>query len=310
MTFVSHPRDHAAMPVEIAAKAGESQGTPTVSVIIPVYDDWDRLGVCLAALKGQTLACTEFEVIIADNGERPHPPPVDLPRNFRLVHEPQPGSYAARNAAVAAAKGQYFAFTDSDCIPDPCWLENGLALLRDNPGSRVTGSIEIIPVPGGGHHAYLYSRYADLQQRAYSRTGMCATANLLVSRETFQKVGPFDLGYSGGDLRWSRRAEAQGVPLIFEDGVLVRHPARKTLRDILRKRKRIAGSQARNMEVGLPRYVLARLVPPRPHVLPFPIKQVGWRSYSVLYAMSWAAALAEAQEATLICLGMKRPRRR
>jgi cellulose synthase/poly-beta-1,6-N-acetylglucosamine synthase-like glycosyltransferase len=38
-----------------------------VSVIIPTYKDWDRLGLCLDALAQQQFPASEFEVIVVNN---------------------------------------------------------------------------------------------------------------------------------------------------------------------------------------------------------------------------------------------------
>jgi GT2 family glycosyltransferase len=40
---------------------------PFVSVVIPTYRDWDRLRVCVDALRRQTYPAESFEVIVVDN---------------------------------------------------------------------------------------------------------------------------------------------------------------------------------------------------------------------------------------------------
>ena len=42
--------------------------TPFVSVIIPVYNDPERLKTCLQALEEQTYPKSAYEVIVVDNG--------------------------------------------------------------------------------------------------------------------------------------------------------------------------------------------------------------------------------------------------
>ncbi|MGL4504066.1 MAG: glycosyltransferase, partial [Planktothrix sp.] len=42
--------------------------TPFVSVIIPVFNDLDRLLVCLQSLENQTYPKKSYEVIVIDNG--------------------------------------------------------------------------------------------------------------------------------------------------------------------------------------------------------------------------------------------------
>ena len=76
---------------------------PRFSVLVPVYEQWDLVPKLLACLAAQTFPQDRFEVILADNGSPNFAPPAALPVNVRIVSCPQPGSYAARNAACGGA---------------------------------------------------------------------------------------------------------------------------------------------------------------------------------------------------------------
>src|SRR5690606_35890511 len=82
-----------------------------------------------------------------DNGSSP---PIDeIVSEFshaKLVIEPKRGSYAARNKGIATAKGDIFAFTDSDCIPEFDWLEKGVTHLQNCPEcGLVGGQVKVFP---------------------------------------------------------------------------------------------------------------------------------------------------------------------
>src|SRR5215216_464513 len=119
---------------------------PFVSVIVPVFNDAVRLRTCLEALVEQTFPRHRFEIIVVDNGSDQ---PLDglvaeLPR-ARLTVEPRPGSYAARNRGIALSRGDILAFTDSDCLPAPAWLECGVrSLTEDENCGLVGGHIEVV----------------------------------------------------------------------------------------------------------------------------------------------------------------------
>ena len=224
---------------------GERRGAAAlVSVVVPVYADADGLRVCLDALSRQTYR--PFEVVVVDNGAEPSLGPVVAPFAFaRLVHEPAPGSYAARNAGVAGARGAVLAFTDADCRPAPDWLARGTARL--GAASVVAGRIEVVPRDAARPNAVerVEMRAALRQQTYVEEGGFGATANLLTTAETFGAVGPFDAALrSGGDLEWCRRATAAGRRLVYADDARVAHPARRTLAGLLRKTARIAGGFA------------------------------------------------------------------
>ena len=101
-----------------------------VSVIIPVYNDAERLKLCLDALARQTYPGDRYEVIVVDNGSQQDPELVTSRyEQVTLAHEACRGSYAARNTGLALARGDVLAFTNSDCIPAADWIEHGVARL-------------------------------------------------------------------------------------------------------------------------------------------------------------------------------------
>ena len=216
-----------------------------VSVIIPVHNDADRLRFCLGALDEQTYPEERYEVLVIDNNS--NPPLNETVAAFgraRCLHEPKPGSYAARNTGLAAARGDIIAFTDSDCIPAPDWLEAGVRCLAGLPEGRrvIGGRIELVPMdPARLTGAELYDLVFGLSQQTYvERERFAATANLLVSRAVMDAVGPFDADLqSGGDNEWGKRAFAGGHPLSYAGEVCVRHPTRSTFREMFAKIRRV-----------------------------------------------------------------------
>ena len=282
---------------------------PTFSVVIPVYRDWDRLATCLEALARQSLEPDRFEVIVADNdpGHGGAVPP--LPANTRIVEGPEPGSYAARNAAVAVARGRYLAFTDSDCVPDPDWLLNALAALERDPHARHTGPIPIFREERGRYYAYLYEYHTAFRQRETAADGISTTANLIVSRADFDRVGPFDTGLlSGGDYVWSQRAQDAGVPLVFHEDLMVRHPARVTVRAILAKKRRTSGGEARFKNASIWSYNRYRLLP-RIGAVRFDRGDVSAVDRAVLLGIAWLRNVHGCFAFTTVRLGLTKPNR-
>ena len=211
---------------------------PTVSVIVPVRDDPERLGSCLAALARQTLPPEQYEVVVVDNASR-EPVAVDLP-GVRVVRERRVGSYAARNRGLRVATAPVVAFTDADCLPEPDWLERGLARLTG--ADVVAGAVEVFPRSGRRPGAVeTYERLTAFPQRHFvERWGFGATANVIAHRAVVDAVGPFDASLeSGGDAEWGERVTAAGLRTVYADEVVVRHPARRTLRELSNKFRRI-----------------------------------------------------------------------
>ncbi|MEA5597375.1 glycosyltransferase family A protein [Rivularia sp. UHCC 0363] len=102
-----------------------------ISVVIPVQNDSQRLAQCLQALQRQSYP--NFEVIVVDNNSTEAIRPICQQFAARYCRETQLGNNAARNRGIAIAVGEVIAFTDSDCIPDPDWLAQGMAAMQYSP---------------------------------------------------------------------------------------------------------------------------------------------------------------------------------
>jgi glycosyltransferase involved in cell wall biosynthesis len=278
-------RAWAARAARPAGKAAPDGGAPAaleafpfVSVIVPTFNDNPRLGRCLAALETQTYPASRYEVIVVDDGSDPPASRVTagLPR-VRALAGAHRGSYAARNQGLAVARGPVVAFTDSDCLPARDWIECGVRALAARPGcGLVAGAIEVFPAEAERRTwVELYESVFAFPQHEYVAQGhFGATANLFTRLAVFERVGRFDerLG-SGGDAEWGRRVFAHGFGQAYEASVRVRHPARRTLREMRAKVARTTAAQRerlRGHRVGYRLALLWRVV----NVLKPPVRPV------------------------------------
>lgn len=212
-----------------------------VSVVIPTYKDWDRVAECLNALNKQTFSENDFEVIVVNNNPAEPCPIIDLSSNVVILEEPQPGSYAARNAGISHANGDVLVFTDADCVPDTNWLAEGIKLIDDG-AERVAGHITLVASSNKPTMAEIYSKAFVFDQCKRVKKGVAVTANLFVKREIFSKVGLFNAELmSGGDFEWNERATSLGVNIVYGGDAKISHPALTSMNDLLRKERRIAG---------------------------------------------------------------------
>jgi glycosyltransferase involved in cell wall biosynthesis len=229
---------------------------PAVSVIIPAHNAARRLPRLFAALAAQTAEPPTFEVIVVDDASTDDTASVVADSDIaRLVRAPvSRGSYAARNLAIAKARGAVLAFTDTDCLPASDWLAAGLAALEG--GDIVAGHVDI-PLgerPSAATLLDIARRHIDQEHRV-TTYGFGATANLWMRREVIDRVGPFrDDLISGGDAEFGHRAQAAGFTLRYAAEVLITHPPRSEARDLLRKQLRLGfgAAQRRGKLEGAP----------------------------------------------------------
>jgi glycosyltransferase involved in cell wall biosynthesis len=107
--------------------------TLTVTAVIPAHNAAPFIGEALDSVLHQTIPPTE--IIVVDDGSTDGTPAVAR-RCDPLVHvieQPQRGVSAARNAGIAAAKGEFIAFLDADDVWAPPKIERQLAAFARQP---------------------------------------------------------------------------------------------------------------------------------------------------------------------------------
>jgi glycosyltransferase involved in cell wall biosynthesis len=209
-----------------------------VSVIVPVRNRRALLRRLLDSLSAQTLS--QFEVVVVDNGssdgsgdEAADAAAAGLA--VKVVPGPGGSSGAARDVGVQSARAAYLAFTDSDCVVAPDWLEKGVAAL-DAGADLVQGSTRP-------------TRDVRLLERSVWVTredGLYATCNIFVRREAFQRAGGFEAGsgrlpFRAGSGGWSLgfgtdslfgwRVRRGGRVLFLSEAVVEHHVFEPDLRD-------------------------------------------------------------------------------
>lgn len=200
--------------------------TPRVSVCVTTRNRADRLPRLLAALSAQTLPPTQFEVVVVDDASTDDTSRVltDAAASSALSvavyrNDRSAGIASARNVGWRAASGDVVAFTDDDCVPDPGWLEAGVAAV-DAGVDVVVGRVERhLP---DAHRTGPFAR--ELVVGA-DRIRWYATANIFYRRAAMQRLGGFDeqLRSAGEDTELGFRAERMALRIAFAEDALVYH---------------------------------------------------------------------------------------
>ncbi len=144
-----------------------------------------------------------------------------LDPRVRTVTAARPGPAAARNAGMAAARGNRIALLDDDCVAQPGWLAAGSARLDEV--DLVQGRVwPLEPTT---------TRY-DRTIHVVELTWLWESCNLFVRRAALERTGGFDETWNptgragrhwGEDADWGWRLLGDGATYAFEAAAEVRH---------------------------------------------------------------------------------------
>lgn len=108
--------------------------TPLFSVLVPAYNIESLIRQTLESALAQTIQ--DLEIVVVDDGSSDKTTEVvhsfTDPR-IRLIHQANAGVSAARNRAIAEARGKYVAFLDGDDVWLPFHLETALRFFEAYP---------------------------------------------------------------------------------------------------------------------------------------------------------------------------------
>ena len=106
---------------------------PTVSVIIPVYNNAGTISRTVDSVLAQTI--DDIEIIIVDDGSTDDTRAYLKPygKRIRYFYQSNQERSAARNNGLLQARGQYIAFLDADDYWLPFKLEKQIAVFQNNP---------------------------------------------------------------------------------------------------------------------------------------------------------------------------------
>jgi glycosyltransferase involved in cell wall biosynthesis len=174
---------------------GELEDRPFISVIVPIYNEERYVERCAKALVGQDYPSDRFEVLFVDNNSSDRS--AEIARGIegiRVLSESTQGDYAARNRGIAEARGEIFAFADSDTAPLSDWLERIATVMAEDPqigvivgGLRFDGSSLALRMLAAYEEDKAKYTFASDDPTVY----FGYTCNLAARRILFDELGPF-----------------------------------------------------------------------------------------------------------------------
>ncbi|MEZ5120450.1 MAG: glycosyltransferase [Solirubrobacterales bacterium] len=216
----------AELAAEVRARLGPApaiETPPKVSIIVLTRDGVQHLRRLVAGLV-QSTDYPSFELVVVDNassdGTHEFLDELEVPFPVVVCRNERNESFSdGNNQGVEAATGELLLFANNDVAPfEPGWLREMVGLLRSHPGGAVGATLLRLEEAWGDgpttQHRGVRFRSQDGRVRAFNdgdgellftecfgrdeRAPAMTAACLLVSAETFDRVGGFSDGYRYG----------------------------------------------------------------------------------------------------------------
>jgi GT2 family glycosyltransferase len=180
-----------------------------VSIIIPVFDQFQFTHACLAALQ-TAQERPRFEVIIVDDCSRDKTPEI-VPKIDGVVYlrnETNSGFVVCCNRGTEKARGKYLVFLNNDTIVSDGWLSALVDTFTEEPQAGIVGSKLVYPdgrlqeagcIIWRDASGWNYGKFDDPQKPEYNylrEVDYCSAAALMIPKALFQRVGGFDFRYA------------------------------------------------------------------------------------------------------------------
>ncbi len=224
---------------------------PEISVVIPTFNRLGELSQVMPTLLAQDLSPSRYEMLVCDSNSSDgtaeylaglsaqHP-------TIRHLAGAYSGRAAARNAGVAAARGEIVLFNDADILAAPNLLATHLRRHRERSGIAVVG-LEV-QVKDLAEYAFKRDRpetrgHLHPPSRKKLSWLYFLTGNASVRRVDLLRAGCFDedfTGYGHEDLELGYRLQRIGIEILYEPEAVNYHCQAVTYED-QKEKMRLAG---------------------------------------------------------------------
>ena len=205
---------------------------PFFSIIVPTRNRPELLVACLHSMAMLEYPRDLFEiVVVVDGGTVPSGEQLASLHtmiDLTILTQSHAGPAVARNNGARHAKGEYFVFTDDDCVPMPDWLlklAEGFLVYPDSVlGGRTINALLLNRYSAASHYLmeFLYTFYNPEPGKAR----FFASNNIALPAAVFQAIGGFSAKYpraGGEDRDFCRQLQQHGYRLVYVPEAIIRH---------------------------------------------------------------------------------------
>jgi GT2 family glycosyltransferase len=203
---------------------------PEVAVIIPSLNS-PIIDQVLAAIQGQAGIEAVQQIVVVGKDDAGL---IAASERVQLIDTAQPlAPSAARNQGIEATQAELLIFLDSDCLPQPGWLQQHLAAHQ--AGYAVVGG-GVLPL-GHNYWHLVYNLTLFHEFLSTSLSGprdYLPTLNLSLTRSVIEQVGILSESLPRGqDIDWTTRMRRAGIqPYFWAEAAVFHQHSRTTLKRV------------------------------------------------------------------------------
>lgn len=176
-----------------------------ISIIVPIYNVYPYLQLCLESIENQTYP--HFEVLLINDGSRDDSKDIcqefiNKDKRFRYFEQENLGISAARNTGIVHSNGEFITFIDGDDFIDPNYLEELYHAALKNDSEIVVASYKEFNEEDNNYyiHVFDYKEEHFKQNELIAKRGIEFETSwgILFHQRLFEHI-QFPVGKSIGD---------------------------------------------------------------------------------------------------------------
>lgn len=244
--FLERNKDNAPTELVLISRDSEKDilvfpkcDNPDVSIIIPVYNQWEYTYACLSSILRNT-PDLKYEIIIADDMSNDETLEIaQLVRNIHVVRDGTNRGFLLNcNNAAQYAKGKYLFFLNNDTNVQENWLSSITELMDSDETIGLAGS-KLIYADGRLQEAggimwndasgWNYGRLDDPEKAEYNylkEVDYISGAAIMIRRCLWESIGGFDERFAPAyyeDVDLAFEVRNRGFRVVFQPKSIVIH---------------------------------------------------------------------------------------
>ena len=220
--FVGYPLVMGVIALRSKLKEKDYSYQPFVSIIVPAYNEEERIDRCLKSISDLKYPKEKIEIIIVDDGSQDNTVDIACKYGVNILRQHHLGCAIARNRGVEHAKGEIIAFIDADDVCKEEWLIETVPYLRDKQIGAVGCSHDLLNAEKSDFVIISQKEKCFRHIMSPDRTDHIGTSGCVIKKEVFLEVGGFNPEFlAAEDIELSHKIRKKKYKIILVKKFLI-----------------------------------------------------------------------------------------